>query len=144
MSTTRHETKLRMEEMRRVPLFADCTREQLARIDRLGARIDVAAGRTLTREGAAGRECFVALDGTAVVSRHGRAVGVIGPGSVVGEMALLDDAPRNATVVTATPMRLLVLDGREFARLLAIAPSTGATLDRLATSRRPTPTNPRP
>ena len=71
MSTTRHETKLRIEKMRRVPLFAGCTSDQLARIDRLGARIEVDAGRALTRQGTSGRECFVTLAGTAVAVRDG-------------------------------------------------------------------------
>jgi CRP/FNR family cyclic AMP-dependent transcriptional regulator len=138
MVTTRYEARLRMQAMRRLPLFAGCTREQLARIDRLGARIDVAAGRRLTVEGTTGRECFFTLAGTAVASRDGAPVGVIGPGSVVGEMALLDDSPRTATVVTATPMQLLVLDRREFARLCAIAPSIATAVDRIASGRRPT------
>ena len=138
MVRTRHEARRRMDAMRRVPLFAGCTHDQLARIDQLGARIDVPAGRTLTREGAPGRECFVTLAGTAVASRDGAPVGVIGPGSIVGEMALLDDSPRTATVVAATPMQLLVLDRREFARLLDIAPSPAAALDRIVASRRTT------
>jgi CRP-like cAMP-binding protein len=136
MSTTRHDTNRRIAAMRANPVFAGCSRRELAEIDGLGAGIEVAAGRTLIREGSTGRECFVTLGGTAVVSRAGEPVGEIGPGSIVGEMALLGDSPRNATVVAATPMQLLVLDGREFASLLAIAPSAAAALDRLVASRR--------
>ena len=138
MSTTRRDTNRRISAMRAHPVFADCSRRELAEIDGLGAGIEVAAGRTLIREGSTGRECFVTLDGTAVVSRAGELVGVIGPGSIVGEMALLDDTRRNATVVASTPMQLLVLDRREFARLRVISPAIAAALERIAAARRPT------
>jgi CRP-like cAMP-binding protein len=117
-----------METLRRIPLFAHCTSEELLRIDRLGTPIDVPAGRVLTREGAAGHDCFVTLDGVAVVERGGRSIGVIEPGSIAGEMALLGHTTRNATVVAETRMQLLVFDHREFAELLDIAPSIEATL----------------
>jgi hypothetical protein len=139
MLTARRETKRRMEALRRVPFFADCTLDELARIDRLGTTINVRQGRTLTREGAVGRECFVTLDGIAVAQRRGRPIGVIGAGSIAGEMALLSHTTRNATVVADTPMRVLVLDQREFAELLAIAPHIETAVERIADERRTVP-----
>jgi CRP-like cAMP-binding protein len=60
----------------------------------------------------------VILDGEAAVEISGTRVGTLGPGKVVGEMALIDHGPRSATVTALSPMRVLVLSGREFASLL--------------------------
>jgi CRP-like cAMP-binding protein len=64
----------------------------------------VAAGTTIVNEGEDGDEFFVILDGTARVSRQGRKIATLGPGSGFGELALFDNAPRNATVVADTDM----------------------------------------
>jgi CRP-like cAMP-binding protein len=136
MTTTRRELKRRIEALRQIELFAGCTSAELARIDRLGVGVDVAAGRTLTREGAPGQECFVVADGVAVVRRDGNVVGRIQGGSIAGELALLDHTTRNATVIAATPMRLLVLDSREFMQLLDIAPSIAGSVERITRERR--------
>ena len=135
MLTARRETKRRMETLRCIPLFADCTVEELARIDRLGTHLEVRSGRVLIREGAIGRQCFVTLDGVAIAERAGQPAGVIGAGSVAGEMALLDQTRRNATVVAESPMRLLVLTPHEFRELLDVAPCIKACLDRIVTER---------
>jgi len=135
MFTARRETRRRIEALRRIPFLACCTPDELARVDQLGTPIQVQPGRTLIREGAVGRECFVSLDGVAVAERAGRPVGIVGAGSVIGEMALLDHTTRNATVVAATAMQLLVLSHREFDELLKIAPCVEAALGRGARSR---------
>jgi CRP-like cAMP-binding protein len=136
MTTARHEKKQRIEALRRIPLLAGCTAQELAIIDGLGAQIVVAPGRVLTREGTAGQECFVVLEGLAIAQCGARLLGTIGAGSVAGEMALLDDVARNATVVAASAMRLLVLDAREFAQLRARVPAVAAALEDLACARR--------
>jgi CRP/FNR family transcriptional regulator, cyclic AMP receptor protein len=89
-----------------------------------------------TREGAVGRQCFVVLECTAVALRERRRLGVIGAGSIAGEMALLDHTTRNATVVAGTPMQLLVLTDREFEQLRAVAPSIETALAGIAAERR--------
>ena len=135
MFTPRRETKSRIEALRHISLFADCTVDELARIDRLGTRIDVQPSRVLTREGQFGRQCFVTLDGVALAERAGQPIGVIGAGSIAGEMALLDQTRRNATVVAESPMRLLVLTPHEFRELLDVAPCVKACLDRIVSER---------
>ena len=90
----------------------------------------------MIREGDVGRDCFVALDGIATVERIGEPIAAITTGSIAGELALLDHAPRNATVVARTPMRLLVLTPSEFRRLLDTAPSLEPAVQRLAVYRR--------
>jgi CRP-like cAMP-binding protein len=67
-------------------------------------------------------EFFVIVTGRAKVSRRGRKVGEIGPGEFFGELALLIDADRNATVTALTPMEAIVLSRREFEAALAEAP----------------------
>jgi CRP/FNR family transcriptional regulator, cyclic AMP receptor protein len=139
MSTARRELKHRVERLRSVPFIAECSFRELQRIDRLGAQIDIRAGKTLTHEGTVGRQCFVVFDGTAIAHRAGRPLGTITAGSVAGEMALLDHTTRNATVVATTPMRLLVLTDQEFAQLLDIAPSIQTALAGIAAERRTSP-----
>jgi len=84
--------------------------------------VKVEAGKILVSEGATGTEFFVILDGTARIERRGRKVADVGPGGFFGDLALLDRAPRNATVVAQTPMELLVLGQREFAALIDEVP----------------------
>ena len=119
-----------------MPLVATCTTREVALVDLLGTRVDVREGTILTREGRPGMECFVVLDGTAEVRRGGETLELIGPGSVLGEMALLHGTARTATVIAATPMRLLVFTRNEFEQLSRIAPSIEAGLRRIAADRR--------
>ena len=73
-------------------------------------------------EGETGHEFFVILSGTAQVARHGRKIATLGPGDAFGELALLEKAPRNATVVAETDMELVVLGQREFAGIVDEVP----------------------
>ena len=65
-----------------------------------------------------GNEFFVIIDGTATVRRQGRKVATLEPGNGFGELALLEDAPRNGTVVADTDMEFVVVGQREFTELL--------------------------
>ena len=136
MVTARQQLKRRVDTLRRVPFLAACTDAELAGVDGLGTQIDVRAGRTLTHEGADGRECFVVIDGVATASRGGAQLGIVGPGSIVGEMALLFAVPRTATVVALSAMRLLVLDVNEFTTLLDVAPCIRQNVNRIGDDRR--------
>src|ERR1035437_10763244 len=103
------------EELPRGPLFSACAKKELQLIARRAEHVDVPAGKVLVREGAAGAEFFVILDGTAEVSRHGRRGAPPDPGAFFGDLALLARAPRNATVTAQTTMQLMVLGQRGFA-----------------------------
>jgi CRP-like cAMP-binding protein len=111
-----------LEELARVPLFSACSKKELQLIAKRAEHVDVPAGKVLVREGAAGAEFFVILDGTAEVSRHGSQVATLGPGAFFGDLALLDRAPRNATITATTPMELMVLGQREFAAMIDDVP----------------------
>jgi len=106
-----------------VPMFSACTKKELTEIGRHVEQAHFDAGATLLREGAAASEFYVLLDGKAAVSRGGRDVAVLGPGDWFGELALLDKAPRNATVTATTPVDVLVLSQRSFKGLLAEVPT---------------------
>jgi CRP/FNR family cyclic AMP-dependent transcriptional regulator len=111
-----------------VPLFSALSRKELALVARRAEDVQVEAGRVLVSEGATGAEFFVILSGTAKVSRRGRKVATLGPGAAFGELALLDKAPRNATVTAETPMELVVLGQREFGGVLDEVPGVARKL----------------
>lgn len=116
------------EILRGVPLFGLCTQKELKDIAGLGDDITVKAGEVLTKEGTPGRECFVVISGEAKATVAGRQIGVVGPGECVGEMALLDTAPRTATVTATTDMEVFVLEPRSFGDLLTRHPSVAKRL----------------
>ena len=125
------------ERLAKIPLFQSLSAKQLAAVDGLVTTIDVAAGRELIRQGEAGREFVVVVDGEAEVRRDGAVIAVRGPGTFFGEMALLLDRPRNASVVARTSMTIEVIDRQDFRRLLEEfpdlhAPLLEATAQRLA------------
>ncbi len=105
-----------------VPLFSSCSNRDLQKIAKASDEISIDEGRVLVEQDAIGHECFIILEGTAVVKRSNRKINTLGPGDHFGELALFDGGPRTATVVAETPMRVLVLGQREFAGLLDEVP----------------------
>ena len=123
----------------KVPLFAGCSKRELSSIAAIADELDVREGTTLIREGERGREFFVIVEGTARVTRNGRKLNDIGPGDWAGEIALITDSPRTASVVTTSAGRLLVVTDRAFRLVLEEAPSISLKLmkslgDRLHTT----------
>lgn len=112
----------KIEALKRVPLFARCSKKELGEIAQIADEIDLPEGKVLTKEGASGREFFVLLDGDAEVRRKRRKVGTLGPGDFLGEIALVTKTPRTATVKTTSPVRALVVSEQNFRRLLTRAP----------------------
>jgi CRP-like cAMP-binding protein len=140
MSATRRQAQRWIDQLRGFSFLASCTRDELARVDRLGTLVHVQGNRTLIREGTAPQECFLAFDGVASVKRADHSIAEIGAGSIAGELAFLDHTTRSATVSADTPMKLLVLDRREFSQLLHIAPHIESALQKVAEERRRPPT----
>ena len=105
-----------------IALFSGLGRAALRLVGSVTTGIDGPAGTVWTTEGKPGLEAFVIVDGEASVTVEGEEVAVLGPGAVFGEMALLDRAPRAATVTALTPMRLLVMSTAEFRSLLDRVP----------------------
>jgi len=112
----------KVELMRRVPLFADCSKRELAAIASLADELRFESGRTLIREGERGREFIVVVEGEVEVRKKGRKLPRRGGDDFFGELALLTNAPRSATVQTTTPVRALVIADNAFQRLLTSSP----------------------
>ena len=103
-------------------MFSALSKRDLQLVARRAEDVRVPGGKVLVNEGETGHEFFVILDGSARVTRRGKRVATIGPGDAFGELALLDKAPRNATVIAETPMELVVLGQREFAGIIDEVP----------------------
>ena len=108
--------------IRAVPLFAKCSRAEIAQVASIADEIDVGAGKELIREGDRGREFFVMLDGTADVRRKGRKINALKPNDFFGEIALVSRSPRTATVTTTSDAQLLVITATAFRTLLDRSP----------------------
>ncbi len=111
-----------------VPLFSACTKAELRTIAKLGTDTPEPDGAVLTEQGRPGSEFCLVLQGKVRCLIDGKQVAVLGAGDYFGEMALLDRGPRHATVVADGPVRLLVLDAREFNGMLDTSPSIAKKL----------------
>jgi CRP-like cAMP-binding protein len=85
--------------------------------------IDVDAGTVLLHDGDVGDAMLVVIEGTLDVMVGGSVVESVGPGGIVGELALIDDAPRSAEVVASSPARVLRVDKRRFTYLVQEHPT---------------------
>jgi len=113
----------KIELLRQVPLFADCSKQELREISLVADEIDLPAGYVLTREGASGQELVVIVEGKADVTRRGRKVNSVSSGDFIGEIAIVTESPRTASVKTTEPTFALVLTRRDFRALMKRVPS---------------------
>jgi CRP/FNR family cyclic AMP-dependent transcriptional regulator len=111
-----------------VPLFSACSQKELTKIARAGVPVRFSDGKVLMTQDESAREAFVVLEGKVKVSINGRKVAELGPGSMLGELGLLDRGPRTATVVADGPIEVLVLGPREFSGLLSEVPTISSKL----------------
>jgi hypothetical protein len=118
----------KIERLKEVSLFEECSQRQLRSVAKIARVFDVAAGTVLTRAGEPGDEFFLIIDGTARADVSADRHVLLHPGEFFGEMSLLDGGPRSATVVADTPGRLLVISRRHFAVLLKDMPGLTETL----------------
>ncbi|HEX2506306.1 MAG TPA: Crp/Fnr family transcriptional regulator [Gaiellaceae bacterium] len=123
------------DALRRVPLLAglqDRERERLAR--ELHERT-FPAGSTVVSEGATGAGFFVIADGMASVTVNGQDRGRLGPGDYFGEMALIDEAPRSATITADSDIRAYGMTPWEFKPFVLGHPEVAWTLLRTLSNR---------
>jgi CRP/FNR family transcriptional regulator, cyclic AMP receptor protein len=113
----------KIDAIKHVPLFGQCSKTDLAEIAKIADEIDLREGKEMTREGAPGREFFVLLEGTADVRRKNRKVATLKAGDFFGEIALVSKRPRTATVVATSPVRALVVTEQSFRGLMEHQPS---------------------
>ncbi|HEX2025628.1 MAG TPA: cyclic nucleotide-binding domain-containing protein, partial [Actinomycetota bacterium] len=118
-------TLQRVEELRALPPFQHLEPAQLSELLDHGEWVNLGPNETFITEGEAGDAFYVIGSGQIEVSRDGQRRDVLGPGAHVGEIALLLDVPRTATVRTITPVRAYRLDREGFDRVLGEAFRTG-------------------
>lgn len=115
--------KRHLDTLRSVPLFSGCSTKELERVAKASDEITMTEGTLIVDQGQTGREAFVVLDGEVTIKRNNRKVATLGPGSIVGELSLLDHGPRTATAVCDTDCTLLVIDQRRFLGVLDSVPA---------------------
>jgi CRP-like cAMP-binding protein len=108
----------KVEALKRAPLFEGLSKKEFGELAKATEDLDFPAGKVLCTEGRSGEEFFVIMDGEVEITRSGEKVAERGGGDFFGEIALVEDIPRTATVTTATPVRCFVLTRRSFLRLL--------------------------
>ena len=106
------------ELIKGVPLFSQLDRKHLDEVAAIADEIDLREGKELTVEGRPGREFMVIVEGEAAVRRGDQEINRLGAGDFFGEIALVRQEPRTATVVAETPVRVLVITDRSFRTLL--------------------------
>ncbi|HLZ48589.1 MAG TPA: cyclic nucleotide-binding domain-containing protein [Candidatus Limnocylindria bacterium] len=102
------------DRLKAVPLFASLSRKQLNKLIDVGWVGTFKAGKVLCAEGRGGDDFFVILEGEAEATRGGRKIRTLKPGDYFGEVALLDNAHRTATVTALGPMRCFMLARSDF------------------------------
>lgn len=112
-----------VDDLRHLALFATMSNAELERLAALGEPVEAEPGAVLIDQGDVGTECFLVVEGEAGILHGPDHVATIGPGTVVGEMALIGHRPRNATVRAQSQMRLLSFDIARFKRVLDEMPA---------------------
>jgi CRP-like cAMP-binding protein len=121
--------------LRRVQLFSDCSNEELALVESLLSPVEMGADAALLHQGEPGRQFFVITQGYARVKRGSTDLGVVGPGSFVGEMALLHATATSAAVTAITPVTAYMIDRQHFQLVIDRVPSIGEKVRRTAAQR---------
>src|SRR5262245_44371027 len=107
-----HDTKV--DALRQCPLFAELSRDELQELAKTTEDLEVAEGKVLCRQGEPAQEFFVIIEGEAEATKDGQPLRTMGPGDFFGEIGLIEDIPRTATVTAATPLRFFVLTRQSF------------------------------
>jgi CRP-like cAMP-binding protein len=123
-------------ELASIPLFASLSEAEREQVAGWFEPRTAPEGCTLAGEGSTGYCFFVLAEGHAAVSSNGSQLTTLGPGDFFGEIAILGDGRRSATVTTTTPVRLLVMFGSEFRQLQDVHPEIAQELEAAMAARR--------
>jgi len=114
--------KAKVELLRRIPLFAECSKAELTEVAISADEREAPEGDKLAEEGRPGREFFILVEGAVDITRGGKKLGELGAGDWFGEMAILRYKPRAATVTATSPVRALVISDRDFRQVVETTP----------------------
>ncbi|HET9121291.1 MAG TPA: cyclic nucleotide-binding domain-containing protein [Solirubrobacterales bacterium] len=123
-------------QLKQIPLFADASDEELAKVAAFAESKEIAEGHPAVTEGGFSRELLAIEEGTAEVTRDGEHIADLGPGDVFGEAGMVDDTMRSATVTATSRLRLISLGHFEVQRLKKDAPDVFAKIERLIEERK--------
>jgi CRP-like cAMP-binding protein len=126
------------ERLKSVPFFSGLSKKDLEVVSQQAEELDVPEGKVLVRQGELGHEFFVVESGTAEISIDGQHIRDAGPGDFFGEMALLDEERRTATITAKTPMTVIVMTRASFRALDQTVPSVHETVREAIAQRRVT------
>ncbi len=127
----------KIEFLKNIPLFDGLSKKDLTAVAKVAEEVDVSSGEVILFQDDSAPAAYVLVTAKAIVRRNNRKVAELGPGAVVGELALLSDAPRTATVVATTDGTILEVHRRHFLALIGDSPALARRLlsqlaDRLA------------
>jgi CRP-like cAMP-binding protein len=112
----------KIDLLKKIHLFSNLSNRQLIEIAKHAQSVSVKAGEVLAKQGSKGWEFFFIIEGKAQVQKDGKAIRKLTSGDFLGEIALIDQETRTATVIADTDMTLLVVDSRSFGHLLETIP----------------------
>ncbi len=118
----------RVSQLKRVPLFAHLADAHVQRIVNSARERRFEPGAPIVSAGETGQGFYLILEGRAEVQRGGRTIRALGPGDYFGELALLRDQPRSATVVARDPTTCLALTRWDFKGILDANPALAVQL----------------
>ena len=127
---------MKAERLRKIPLFQGLNDHQYERLERWTDEIDVPASKHLVNQGAYPHEFMVIETGTAEVTHDGEHLADLGPGDFFGEMALLLNVPRTATVVATSDVTLVVMHDRDFRAMEEEIPAIAHRVNAIMQERR--------
>ncbi|MFQ5966464.1 MAG: cyclic nucleotide-binding domain-containing protein [Acidimicrobiia bacterium] len=116
------------EALRSVPLFSALTNERLDKVAGLVEEVHHPPGHVIVQEGLPAHGFHLLIDGQVDVSSGGHPRRTLGPGSFFGELALIDEGKRSASVTASSPITVLVIEGTRFRELLHDDPETAFQL----------------
>jgi CRP-like cAMP-binding protein len=122
--------------LRKLALFAELSDEERAQVAHRAEEVEVPVQKHLVDEGELGYEFFVIQEGRAEVRRGEDVIAELGPGDFFGEVALLEEHRRNASVVAAEPLRAIVMSRKDFTEMQAEIPSVAAKIRQAVEDRR--------
>jgi CRP/FNR family transcriptional regulator, cyclic AMP receptor protein len=122
-------------QLKRIPLFADASDEELSKVAAFAQSKEVDEGTVVVAEGGFSRELLAIEEGTAEVSRDGEKIADLGPGDIFGEAGMLDDEMRSATVTATSRLKLISMGHFEVKRLKKDAPEIYGRIEELVDER---------